>query len=135
MKHYLTEYRLGNESYSFYVNAHTIEEAQSIINDRNIGEKICGEMENPPIPQTLNSLQLLHYVCFASFVALKANKLTIEEVFGDRGVLHEVIHIIDGTYDEKTINNIDEQIQELFACVSISPCISYTICPIDVTLC
>ena len=134
MKHYLTEYRLENESYSFYVNAHTIEEAQSIINDRNIGEEICGEIENPPIPQTLNSLQLLHYVCFASFMALKANKLTIEEVLGDRGVLHEVIHIIDGTYDEKTINNIDERIQKLFSCVSISPCISYAICPINVTL-
>lgn len=131
---YLTEYKLENESYSFFVTANSLKEAEEIINIRNIGEKIVGELENSPIPKTLNSLELLHYVSFLSFIALKSGKLTIEEVLGDRGVLHELIHIISGTSDEITTNNIHKQIQDLFSCISISPCIGYTISPIDVTL-
>ncbi len=38
------------------------------------------------------TLHTLHMACFVGFLALKANAASIEDVLGDCGLIHEIVH-------------------------------------------
>jgi len=99
----LTSYKVGKNLFSSYVVGNNDSEIYEKIVSRGLDEKIESsliEVETIPDYSTLSDLefimdlpQIIHTTCFMSLIALKANKISIDEVLGDEGILHELIHI------------------------------------------
>lgn len=103
MRIYYTEYTLSGEQYASSFFASSVKEAKELIRNRGLRETITGSNE---IDKS-NFSNLLHTVCFHSYIALKSGKASVDMILGDRGVLHEAIHIMCGAYDgnAKTFNS------------------------------
>lgn len=127
---FATTYKVEDEQFAFFVIADDLVHAQQIADQRGIGEVIVGQLEsNPMAVPVRNANSILHSLCFASYIALKSGKATPEQILGDRGVLHEFVHILDDSADAETIKNINQKIQWLFELsgISAAPCIGNTI--------
>lgn len=135
-KYYATEYLSDNSLtaslYSSYVLASSKEEALNKISMRNLGEELRDSkpisLKNPNI-SIINAVKLFeegkykhctHAVTFMCFVLCRANKLTYECI-SDKGIVHEMIHVITSVYDfniqhilYNELKNKIKVIQELF---------------------
>ena len=108
---WITQYLIEGERYGSYVEAPTEADAECLIQQRGMGEEIIGTRETPPestAPGT--GMRLLHQVCFWSHIALKSGTATVDEVLGDRGVLHEVVHHLEGSGDDITASCLMEKV-------------------------
>jgi len=121
MKAYLTEYDLGGAVYASHVFANDKGEAEKIITSRNISEKIIGEMDFVDCIDREKLPKLIHTICFLSYIALKSGKATAEEILSDKGVLHEAIHLLDGSFNEDTIKTFNEKLNWLYAITNSTP--------------
>lgn len=96
MRKFLTEYFQGDERYSSHIYAKSYHAANRLAIIRNIGEAIIGEdIDYKYIakePETI--VEALHEACFLSYLVLKSGKLGIDEILGDRGILHEMAHLL-----------------------------------------
>lgn len=90
MNKYATAYFNGAHLFASHIYANSLEEAKLIAEKRNIGEIIEGELNNKP--KKVKHKDLLHEVCFLSYICLKSGVIDIEKTLGDCGVLHEIIH-------------------------------------------
>lgn len=113
MKLYITEYRLGKEKYKGEFFADDDAQAQSIAKERGIGEKIIGSKELQDSFDKEKIYQLLHHICFMSFIAIKSGKAGVDEILSDRGILHEAIHFLDGSCDAKTVSEFNKKLHWL----------------------
>ncbi len=85
----------GDITFSSHIYATSHNHAEELANIRNIGEVVEGVCDFKPIEDVVkinNYQDLLHYVCFLSFLGQSAGLVSIEETLGDLGVLHELIH-------------------------------------------
>ncbi len=106
---YMTEYNLKDgELYSSYVLAYSEQDALNKIITRNIGEKL---RDSQPLSTTkfdiIDAVELfnlgkfkhcLHAVTFMSYVLARAGKIDPIESLSDRGIIHELIHIVTNIY-------------------------------------
>jgi hypothetical protein len=108
-KKFITEYSLGSETYSCSLYASCEDEALRLCIERGLGEKIIGTSNvNVSI-----SAKELHLITFMSFIALKSGKMTPDEILSDRGILHEAVHIMDGSFDESTMIEFKNKLNHL----------------------
>ena len=110
---YMTEYNLKDgELYSSYVLAYSEQDALNKITRRNIGEKL---RDSQPISTTkfdiIDAVELfdlgkfkhcLHAVTFMSYVLARAGKIDPIESLSDRGIIHELIHIVTNIYTNQS---------------------------------
>lgn len=118
MKKFLTSYKQGSGKYGSHIYAKSYKQAEQIAMDRNIGEKVVGvssgavdgynrkvpeDISNPDFKdlsdfEFLHALpQILHSACFLSFIAVSSNQSTLQSLIGDEGVIHELIHLLNGS--------------------------------------
>lgn len=79
--------------------------ANELVYRRRIGENVLGIHSDDPLPApyerpstlirdtTLDPLEVLHSICFLCFLAEESMTVTSFETTGDRGVLHEALHL------------------------------------------
>lgn len=110
---YMTEYNLKDgELYSSYVLAYSEQDALNKIITRNIGEKL---RDSQPLSTTkfdiIDAVELfnlgkfkhcLHAVTFMSYVLARAGKIDPIESLSDRGIIHELIHIVTNIYNNQS---------------------------------
>lgn len=110
---YMTEYNLKDgELYSSYVLAYSEQDALNKIITRNIGEKL---RDSQPLSMTkfdiIDAVELfnlgkfkhcLHAVTFMSYVLARAGKIDPIESLSDRGIIHELIHIVTNIYNNQS---------------------------------
>ena len=110
---YMTEYNLKDgELYSSYVLAYSEQDALNKITRRNIGEKL---RDSQPLSTTkfdiIDAVELfdlgkfkhcLHAVTFMSYVLARAGKIDPIEYLSDRGIIHELIHIVTNIYTNQS---------------------------------
>lgn len=110
---YMTEYNLKDgELYSSYVLAYSEQDALNKITRRNIGEKL---RDSRPLSPTkfdiIDAVELfdlgkfkhcLHAVTFMSYVLARAGKIDPIESLSDRGIIHELIHIVTNIYTNQS---------------------------------
>ena len=110
---YMTEYNLKDgELYSSYVLAYSEQDALNKITRRNIGEKL---RDSQPLSITkfdiIDAVELfdlgkfkhcLHAVTFMSYILAKAGKIDPIESLSDRGIIHELIHIVTNIYTNQS---------------------------------
>ena len=110
---YTTEYNLKDgELYSSYVLAYSEQDALNKITRRNIGEKL---RDSQPLSTTkfdiIDAVELfdlgkfkhcLHAVTFMSYVLARAGKIDPIESLSDRGIIHELIHIVTNIYTNQS---------------------------------
>ena len=110
---YMTEYNLKDgELYSSYVLAYSEQDALNKIIRRNIGEKL---RDSQPLSTTkfdiIDAVELfdlgkfkhcLHAVTFMSYVLARAGKIDPIESLSDRGIIHELIHIVTNIYTNQS---------------------------------
>ena len=110
---YMTEYNLKDgELYSSYVLAYSEQDALNKITKRNIGEKL---RDSQPLSTTkfdiIDAVELfdlgkfkhcLHAVTFMSYVLARAGKIDPIESLSDRGIIHELIHIVTNIYTDQS---------------------------------
>ena len=104
---YITKYPCGQSFFSFHVYANNYLEAKEIAEKRKIGEIICGET-NEKTNKELSNKDILHEICFLSYICLKSGIVDVEKILGDYGLLHEIIHDLS----PKIKINIDAQVIE-----------------------
>ena len=109
----MTEYNLKDgELYSSYVLAYSEQDALNKITRRNIGEKL---RDSQPLSTTkfdiIDAVELfdlgkfkhcLHAVTFMSYVLARAGKIDPIESLSDRGIIHELIHIVTNIYTNQS---------------------------------
>jgi hypothetical protein len=110
MRIYFTEYGSEGVKYTSSFFASSTKEAKELIRTRGLKESITGSNE---IDKS-NFSNLLHTVCFHSYIALKSGKASVDMILGDRGVLHEAIHILCGAYDGNA-KNFNNKLTKLFS--------------------
>lgn len=92
---YTTRYSVDGSWYSSHIYANSLREARKLARQRGIGEVVQGVCESETVqPEDLTGKA--HLACFLGYIALKAGTMTLEDILGDRGVLHEAIHLLCG---------------------------------------
>ena len=91
-----------------------------VLKARNMGETVhegCSPSSLPPNGQSLSDMiasddctaAALHLACFVGFLALKSGSATIEEVLGDTGLIHEMVHRMCSVDEEDDYPFIESQ--------------------------
>lgn len=64
----------------------------------------------------------MHAACFLCWKALDAGVLTVEQVLGDRGIIHEMTHAasLDATRDSDFLRGLANRVREVEAAMSAS---------------
>ena len=95
---YITSYPVGDKTYGSHIYAPSFEDAKRIAALRGLGEAVDGITE-PYTDEPADLRSKIHQACFLGYVALKAGTITAEELLGDKGILHEAIHLMCGDPD------------------------------------
>jgi len=96
MRKFLTKYQAHGDMYALHIYATSLAKAKRIAVARNIGEVIEGELTEWEFvsQRTSNPMEALHEACFLSYLAMKAGAMDVDDVLGDKGVLHEMAHLL-----------------------------------------
>ena len=115
-KSFITRYGVNNNSYAGFVFAKDEKEALEILLTRRTKETIIGEgydkiglkrKSNASDAHILKNLpSIIHQYCWLSWIALKSEMISIDEVLGDEGVMHELIHLLDPDSEIQTKEDI-----------------------------
>lgn len=99
--YYVTTYHVGNTPYGCHIYATSTRQAEAIARKRNIGERVEGRGEAPVKKYGLTPIQKLHQATFLGWIGIKAGLLTEDDVVGDRGLVHEMIHMMETADDQQ----------------------------------
>lgn len=101
---FITRYKSNGVKFGSYILADTLQIAEAIAVQRGLGEVIQGEADNLETLPTYKELgdeqfidqlpSVLHTAIFLANVAMRAKTITVEEVLGDHGVVHELTHLL-----------------------------------------
>lgn len=108
-----TEYQIDNSIYGSAIWVAPGENPQSIVDRRNIGEVLFDQKPFSKRPDVLASElirkrrmdrnMVMHALCWEGFLAISSGTMTVLEVLGDKGVMHEVAHFFDLKYPKKRV--------------------------------
>lgn len=102
MKLYSTAYSVGGLPYYGQIEASDRAHAQHIALARRLGERVGAQARSPEVfgvgtfIQRGDLVAALHEATFLCFVGLSAEVLSVREVVGDEGLLHELTHLLAG---------------------------------------
>lgn len=104
--------RLGTGAYgSNNLYASSLRDAYRIIAARGVGEiidfgPVKKPMGHPNIPKMITRrvawLKVLHASCYMGWHAMRAEVVTPDELLGDGGLIHEIIHAMCGITDAES---------------------------------
>ncbi len=105
--------------------AKSLREARSLVKKRNIGEVIVSaRMELPDALDDYRYIdndrflellpELLHTTCWLSYLSMKCNNSSTDDILSDRGVLHEMIHLIDSVKRGERVTLTVNYVRKLF---------------------
>ena len=57
------------------------------------------------------TIEATHMACFVGFLALKSGAATVDEILGDRGLVHEIVHCLVGDHDEPLLASQAEMVR------------------------
>lgn len=122
----ITSYKINDSLYSSYVLGSNMQAIRQAVKKRNLNETIDSTITtiDNPLPNyailsdedlICRKEEILHSLCFISFVALKSRSAKIEEILGDEGVIHELSHLFSNSLFErkKSLNNVRDLIKKL----------------------
>lgn len=122
----LSSYKTRNgEYYSSYITGGSIKEINRKVSLRGLNEKIESSIQSiDTIPDfkeltnsefILNLPEIIHTYCFISYLALKQNCVSVDDVLGDEGVIHDLSHLLTKTIDitDKEVNKIRKRLAKL----------------------
>lgn len=99
----LTTYKINTHPYASYILGSDINEINELLIKRGLNEEIESMIQPINLLQDYTNVndddfikclpEILHVCCYLSFIALKAKNISIDEVLGDEGVIHEVAHL------------------------------------------
>ncbi len=101
--YYLCEYNCGRGYRSSRTICATPETLNAVLAARCMGEwTISAPSSRPPYYRPLHeklardgcTLEVLHYALFIGELAIKSGAATVSEIIGDRGLIHEMTHIM-----------------------------------------
>lgn len=107
---FITQYPVHGNMYGSHVYAGSWKEAQELCWKRNIGEIIVGKTGYHKKDSEPSYHGMLHESCFLSYICLKANLLSVEEVLSDEGIVHELSHIIDNNKNTCTVDKLKARV-------------------------
>ncbi|MBI3137063.1 MAG: hypothetical protein HYZ15_00600 [Sphingobacteriales bacterium] len=100
----LTTYYIDNVPYSSYILGDCMTRISNAVRERGLGESIdSGLTDVTPLTdysslsdEELNNRlpEVLHALCYISFIALNSKKASVAQVLGDHGLIHEIAHIL-----------------------------------------
>jgi hypothetical protein len=118
----LTTYLIGKNKYASYVLGHKMNDIKQAIELRNLHETIESELQPVDLLPDFSSMnkqqfeenipQILHTCCYLSFVAMKAHTVSIDDILGDEGIIHEMSHYLVNKKTKK--NNSLNKLRKLF---------------------
>lgn len=126
---FATKYQVGGNPeclYASYVRAKSLSDAVNICQirglneeiDFRIGNKSHDKLDKTPLElfKSYRFLDCLHSLAFYSSIYLRMNPEHIDEILGDQGVLHEMIHFMKhgetGGVEEVTFEQMERQISD-----------------------
>ncbi len=121
---FITKYKIGDNEYSSFVIAENSDNANNLIKLRGIGETIDGTSEGPNSLTRFSTLsdskflrhlpRIAHQICWISWMAANSGMVGIDDILGDEGILHEIIHLIDpSTRDITNLQLIKDKVAKL----------------------
>ena len=125
---FLTVYTASSGQYASYVLCNSLFEADKIIKERNLGEEIISEFQEIKVIPDYKNLdncqfiemlpEILHTTSFISYIALRSKRVTVDEILGDDGILHELTHLIAKTIpiEEDSLCEIRSKLSVLQQC-------------------
>ena len=100
----LTTYYINNVPYASYILGDDMCKIRAAVELRNLKEEIVSDITDIEVLPDYSKLtdeeflsqlpELLHTLCYTSFLALSAGLANLEEILGDEGVIHELTHIL-----------------------------------------
>lgn len=100
MAFFLTDYAEGDGTFGAYLEADNRTHARQVALRRGLNERIIGTSAAEAIPHRLRLLirdedwiEAAHEACFLGFVGLMSGALTARDLLGDRGLIHELLHL------------------------------------------
>ncbi len=98
-----TSYKQNGRKFESQICCSSLEQARLLVDVRNLSEVIESAFTHSLVPYydfsklsqekfNADMLSILHQVEFLSFIALKSKTLCLEDVHGDYGIMHELIH-------------------------------------------
>lgn len=94
---YLTEYTVGPTKFGGDIWATDWAHAKRLARKRKIGEKVIGKgMRTGGLKRPRTRLEKLHEATYLSWIGMEMGKLTPQEVLGDKGLIHEMVHNLNG---------------------------------------
>lgn len=115
----LTTYKINGHPYSSYVLGESMDEVHTKIEMRGLDESIISVIQEietiPKITDLSNTDEVLHVCFFLSFIALKAKTMSVEEIIGDEGIIHQLVHIKTASIklDQAVLNTLLVDIDRL----------------------
>lgn len=118
----LTSYKIADKKYSSYITGVTLSEIKAKIYFRGLDEVIESSIQNIEVLSDFNELSnsdfikeipnILHLTCFLSFIALKSKCFSVDEIVGDEGILHDLIHLLNKNIPvtDSSVNKIRSKI-------------------------
>lgn len=97
---FLTDYAEGDGTFGAYIEADNAAHARQLAGQRGLNERILGKIGAPALENRLRELirdeawvEAAHEACFLGFVGLMSGALTPRDLLGDRGLVHELLHL------------------------------------------
>lgn len=128
---FLTEYRvkcvdpmthLANAKFGGVILARSLPEAKRLAKLRNIGERVCGDGWKTDLSARPNRLMFcrsekkrldaIHGAIYLGWLAVKSLTATVDEVFGDEGTVHDLLHVLDDG-SRSSRHRLSERLAEL----------------------
>lgn len=114
---FLTSYELNKVEFTTTIYSDSWKIAENTIKRRGIGETILGTTDkfkgfSAEIFDNV-SKELLHLVCFASWIGIKSGDYAVDEILSDTGIFHELIHISNGIDAQASYRDMQHKIKSL----------------------
>lgn len=120
-----TSYNQDGFIYQSYILCTSLAQARELIDVRNLDEKIESSITDIAVIPDYKDLSdgefidklpdILHLASYLSYIALSAKTMSVQEVLGDHGIIHELTHLNNNVVapDASASNNV-KKIREMF---------------------
>lgn len=119
-----TSYKIGEESYASYILGTSIEKIKKAVDLRGLGEMLDSSICDIAVIEDYSLLsdcefknrlpEIIHTWCYLSLIAFNSGGLSIQEILSDRGIIHELTHILHiGETSETNIKGVKHRLRLL----------------------
>jgi hypothetical protein len=108
-----TTYIINGNKYSSYILGDNIRQIKHLLDLRGINEKIESKIQSINTIEDYSILSdslflenlpaITHLACYLSFIALKSKMISIEDIVGDEGIVHQLVHLMTDSIQRDTV--------------------------------